>query len=140
MRQNFSYTEDLKQHYWARSDVIACTCSTPICLKAKNLNSVAAIHVHEKYSVSKRIQRSGGKVGIFFVELIAFFRENVYENSLMVKIRFSIIVKASLLDGGFKCLPKKVFHLSHDQRIALLLIRNTKTFYEFREKILKTQL
>jgi hypothetical protein len=68
------------------------------------------------------------------VELIAFFRENVYEKALMVENRFSIIVKASLLDGGSKCLPKKVFHLSHDQRIALLLIRNAKTFNEFLRK------
>jgi hypothetical protein len=50
-----------------------------------------------------------------------------------VLIVFSIIVKASLLDGGFKCVPKKVFHLNHDQRIALILIRNTKTFTFFRK-------
>ncbi len=52
--------------------------------------------------------------------------------------RFSIIVKASLLDCSFKCVPKKVFHLSYDQRIALLLIRNTKLIlYEFCKKILE---
>jgi hypothetical protein len=55
-------------------------------------------------------------------------------------LRFSIIVNASQLDCSFKCVPKKVFHLSYDQRIALLLIRkyenvsptsrkNTKKFH-----------
>ncbi len=50
-----------------------------------------------------------------------------------VLIVFSIIAKASLLDGGFQCVPKKVFHLNNDQRIALTLIQNTETFTFFRK-------
>ncbi len=57
-----------------------------------------------------------------------------------VVIVFSIIVKASLLDGGFKCVPKKVFHLYHDQRIALILIRNRETFTFFRKNTVNSTL
>ncbi len=96
----YTYTENLKQHYWARSDVKACmyACSTPICLKAKNFNSVALICTWEILGFEVNSRKRCWIVKLFEWNWWRFFAKTFTKMRFWSKFRFSIIVNASLLD------------------------------------------
>ncbi len=126
---------------WARSDVIACICSTPICLKLKNLNSVAIVictweipgfeaNSKKRSWIVKLLSRIDG---VFSRKRLWKCVINQYFYSVLLSMQVWLIVALSVH-------LKKYSTWATISRIALLLIRKYEIdLHEFREKIWKNQ-